>query len=222
MRHPTVIALALIAGVLGSACTGEIVLADHADAGPSSTTATPAGSSRGAPAGCCAGQPLAADAATPSAGPLPQPATVIGGVEAGGAPGAPSAELDAGAFGAPYPCHATDAGLACSCPSIGNDLADVTGPDPSAVTPYTTLQGFDALAVGRWQRTQGGRQMDCEQVGVEFTADHYVVPLVVGPDGNVDPVVTAGRGPFQLSFALASADLVFDDPGFGLTTTAPR
>jgi hypothetical protein len=89
------------------------------------------------------------------------------------------------------------------------------------VTRYTTIQEFDALAVGRWQRNRGGMQMHCEQVGLELTADHHVIPLVVGPDGNVDAVVTDEHGPFQLSFASGSPSLIFNDPGFGLTTTAP-
>jgi hypothetical protein len=93
--------------------------------------------------------------------------------------------------------------------------------DPLTETSYTTLQAFDALAVGRWQRIRGRQQMDCEQVGVEFTADHHVVALVVGPDGNVDALVSGQHGPFQLTFQ-ASPSLVFSDPGYGLTTSAPH
>ena len=52
---------------------------------------------------------------------------------------------------------------------------------------------------GRWQRTAGMGELICEQYGVEFTADHRLVPLVIASDGSVQGVTAQARS-FAISF----------------------
>lgn len=122
-------------------------------------------------------------------------------------------------WGAPdpeYSCTSTSAGFACTCPSIWPDSPTV--PLPTGVVMYSTTSDFDALAVGRWKRTSGRQQLQCEQVGVEITADHYFYPLVVAADGTVHRVDADALGPFQLSTGATA--LVFN--GGNYSTGAPE
>ena len=76
-------------------------------------------------------------------------------------------------------------------------------PDPATVVAYGTMAEFDALAVGRWQRTAGMGEKICEQFGFEFTADHRLIPLVIASDGSVQAAT-----PHATSFSIS-----FDDAG---------
>jgi len=110
--------------------------------------------------------------------------------------------------GPSFDCGPADAGLRCSCgletyfpaPIIdGGQQTFVLPPDPAKVVAYSTIAEFDALAVGRWQRTAGMGELICEQFGVEFTADHRLVPLVIASDGSVQGVTAQARS-FGISF----------------------
>ena len=124
--------------------------------------------------------------------------------------------------GPSYDCGPADAGLRCSCgldnyfPAPVNDAGQqqtfVLPPDPAKVVAYTTMDEFDALAVGRWQRTAGMAEVVCEQYGLEFTADHRMIPLVIASDGSVQAVTALAR-----SFTIGGNHLLMP----GLTTNAP-
>jgi hypothetical protein len=124
--------------------------------------------------------------------------------------------------GPSYDCGPADAGLRCSCgletyfPAPVNDAGQqqtfVLPPDPATVVAYTTMAEFDALAVGRWQRTAGMAEVVCEQFGLEFTADHRMIPLVIASDGSVQAVTAQAR-----SFTIGGNHLLMP----GLTTNAP-
>ena len=110
--------------------------------------------------------------------------------------------------GPTFDCGPADAGLRCSCglenyfpaPIIdGGQQTFVLPPDPATVVAYGTMAEFDALAVGRWQRTAGMGELICEQFGLEFTADHRLVPLVIASDGSVQGVTAQARS-FGISF----------------------
>jgi hypothetical protein len=111
--------------------------------------------------------------------------------------------------GPSYDCGPADAGLRCSCglepyfPAPVNDAGQqqtfVLMPDPGTVVAYHSMGEFDALAVGRWKRTAGQGELVCEQVGVELTADHRLMPLVIASDGSVQ-AVTARATSFSISF----------------------
>lgn len=112
-------------------------------------------------------------------------------------------------IGPTYACGPADAGLQCSCglqpyfPAPVNDAGQqqtfVLPPDATTVVAYHTMAEFDGLAVGRWQRTAGQGELICEQFGVEFTADHRLIPLVIASDGSVQ-AVTAQATSFSISF----------------------
>ncbi len=128
--------------------------------------------------------------------------------------------------GPSYACGPADAGLRCNCgvepyfPAPINDAGQqqtfVLQPDPATVVSYGTVAEFDALAVGRWQRTAGQSELICEQFGVEFTADHRLMPLVIASDGSVQ-AVTARATAFMIVFDRSPAGL--SSPG--LQTNAP-
>jgi hypothetical protein len=130
--------------------------------------------------------------------------------------------------GPSYDCGPADAGLRCSCGlepyfpapinAAGQQQTFVLTPDPAAVVAYHTMAEFDALAVGRWQRTAGQGELVCEQFGVEFTADHRLIPLVIASDGSVQ-AVTARATSFTISFDSAGAPKWLEVPG--LLTNPP-
>jgi hypothetical protein len=130
--------------------------------------------------------------------------------------------------GPSYACGPADAGLRCSCGlqpyfpapvnANGQQQTYVLMPDPATVVSYATLAEFDALAVGRWQRTAGMGELVCEQLGVDFTADHRVVPLVFASDGTVQEVTAQARA-FTLVFGTTHPMLNVDNGG--LLTSAP-
>ncbi len=130
--------------------------------------------------------------------------------------------------GPSYDCGPADAGLQCSCglepyfPAPINDAGQqqtfVLPPDPATVVAYHSLAEFDALAVGRWQRTAGQGELICEQFGVEFTADHLLFPLVIASDGSVQ-AVTARAASFTVSFNGVGAPTGLGTPG--LQTNSP-
>jgi hypothetical protein len=149
--------------------------------------------------------------------PTPTPVTDAGvpGVD-GAAPGGVDASTDTPGItqvGPTYACGPADAGLTCSCgtqtyfpaPIIdGGQQMFVLPPDPATVVAYGTMAAFDALAVGRWQRTAGMGELICEQYGVEFTADHQLIPLVIASDGSVQRV-NAQAMSFSITFDGAGA-----------------
>jgi hypothetical protein len=116
--------------------------------------------------------------------------------------------------GPTYTCGPADAGLTCSCGleqyfpapinAAGQQQTFVLTPDPATVVAYHTMADFDALAVGRWQRTAGQGELICEQWGVEFTADHRLIPLVIASDGSVQ-AVTARASMFSITFDSSGA-----------------
>jgi hypothetical protein len=123
--------------------------------------------------------------------------------------GAPvDADVDGG-MASSFDCGPADAGVQCSCGSApyfppptdgsGAPQTTVRMPEAAAVVAYHSLAEFDALAVGRWQRTAGQGELTCEQFGVEFTADHLLIPLVIASDGSVQPAVAFDRS-FSISF----------------------
>jgi len=121
------------------------------------------------------------------------------------------AAMDSGItqVGPSYTCGPADAGLTCSCGlqdyfpapinAAGQQQTFVLTPDPATVVAYHTMADFDALAVGRWQRTAGQGELICEQWGVEFTADHRLIPLVIASDGSVQ-AVNARATTFSITF----------------------
>jgi hypothetical protein len=121
-------------------------------------------------------------------------------------------------------CDPSDAGVPCSCqlepysPAPNNDAGQpqtvVDQPEPAAEVPYHTMAEFDALAVGRWQRTAGQGELFCEQFGVEFTADHHLIPLAVANDGSVEQIVTPRETEFSISFDAAGKPLRLERPMF--------
>jgi hypothetical protein len=125
-------------------------------------------------------------------------------------------------------CGAPDTGLRCSCgsgpyfPPPVNDAGQqqnfVPMPDPASVVAYHTMAEFDALAVGRWQRTGGMGELSCEQFGVAFTADHRLFPLGIADDGSVQPVTGMARS-FSITFDSAGLPMYFLIPG--LQTNPP-
>ena len=86
------------------------------------------------------------------------------------------------------------------------------------VVAYHTMADFDALAVGRWQRTAGQGELICEQWGIEFTADHRLIPLVIASDGSVQ-AVNAQASTFSVTFDGSGAPKWLDVPG--LSTNPP-
>ena len=128
--------------------------------------------------------------------------------------------------GPSFACGPADAGLRCSCgletyfpaPIIdGGQQTFVLPPDSATVVAYGTMAQFDALAVGRWQRTAAMSELICEQFGVEFTADHRLMPLVIASDGSVQ-AVTARAMPFSITFN-NGAPMWLEVPG--LSTNPP-
>ena len=128
-----------------------------------------------------------------------------------------------------YACGPADAGVRCSCGlqpyfpapvnASGQQQTYVLMPDPATVVSYATLAEFDALAVGRWQRTAGMGELVCEQFGVDFTADHRIVPLVIASDGTVQEVTAQARS-FTLVFSPPKQTRLITDDG-GLDTNPP-
>lgn len=124
-----------------------------------------------------------------------------------------------------FTCGPPDAGLLCSCGLDGNLPVHDAGPpqtvlpaDPATVVAYHTMDEFDALAVGRWQRTAGMAELDCESFGVEFTADHQLIPLVTASDGSVQGATRFATS-FSITFDAAGAPMWFQVPG--LSTNPP-
>jgi hypothetical protein len=122
-------------------------------------------------------------------------------------------------------CPPTD-GDVCGCggPLYGaapfNDAGQplpVVTPDPTQVVAYHTMDEFDALAVGRWRRTAGQAELICEQLGVEFTADHRLLPLVGVSDSYSEQLLSPDAQSFSISFEASPPRLM--EPGF--TTSAP-
>lgn len=148
----------------------------------------------------------------------------------GSAPGGVDAATDTPGItpvGPSYACGPADAGVTCSCdtetyfpaPVIdGGQQTFVLQPDPATVVAYDTMAEFDALAVGRWQRTAGMGELICEQYGVEFTADHRLIPLVIASNGSVQ-AVTARAEAFSLTFNGAGPPMWFQVAG--LSTNPP-
>jgi hypothetical protein len=123
------------------------------------------------------------------------------------------AATDSSGVGPSYDCGPEGAGLRCNCgpgsyfPAPVNDAGQpqpVVTPDPAAVVAYHTMTEFDVLAVGRWQRTAGMGELICDQFGVEFTADHRLIPLALASDGSVQPVTAQARS-FTITFDSAGA-----------------
>ena len=140
---------------------------------------------------------------------------------------APTTDAPGGTpVGPSYACGPADAGLQCSCgldtyfpaPIIdgGQQQTLVLPPDPATVVAYHTMAEFDALAVGRWQRTAGQGELVCEQFGVEFTADHH--QRNQASDGSVQ-AVTALAMTFSLLVDGTGAPKWFEVPG--LITNPP-
>ena len=129
--------------------------------------------------------------------------------------------------GPSYVCGPVDAGVRCSCGlepyfpapvnANGQQQTYVLTPDPATVVNYATLAEFDAVAVGRWQRTAGVGELVCEQFGVDFTADHRIVPLVLASNGTVQEVTAQARS-FTLVFG--THPMLSVDNG-GLLTNPP-
>jgi len=127
--------------------------------------------------------------------------------------------------GVAFSCGPTGAGLLCSCgngpffPAPPGGATYVPAPDTHAGAGYTTLAEFDALAVGRWVRTAGAGELSCEQYGLDFTSDHWIVPLVIASDGSVQQV-WASRVSFTIDFVRwPNPALVVE--GGSLITNAP-
>jgi len=137
----------------------------------------------------------------------------------------PDAATDAPSY---TDCGPADAGLRCSCGSepffpppvdgAGQPQNFVPMPDSASVVAYHTMAAFDALAVGRWRRTAGTGELQCEEFGVEFTADHRLVPLGIAGDGSVQPVTGMARS-ISISFDSAGSPQGLLIPG--LQTNPP-
>jgi hypothetical protein len=131
-------------------------------------------------------------------------------------------------IGPSYVCGPADAGVKCYCGTqpffpapvddMGQQQTFVLPPDPTAVMTYQTVAQFDAVAVGRWRRTAGEGELVCEQFGVDFTADHRMVPLVVATDGTVEEV-NALAIPFVITFG--SLGPVLGENGSTASNIAP-
>jgi hypothetical protein len=134
---------------------------------------------------------------------------------------ADSADVTPG--GSSFDCVPSDAGGRCTCgaepfsPAPTNDAGqpqtEVSVPDPATVVAYHSMEEFDALAVGWWQRTAGQGELVCEQLGVTFTADHHLIPLVFADDGSVQ-ILTANARSFSISFDGAGAPAHLEEPGY--------
>lgn len=128
--------------------------------------------------------------------------------------------------GPSYPCGPSGT-LQCSCglepyfPAPVNEAGQqqtfVLTPDPATVVGYHSMAEFDALAVGRWRRTAGQGELVCEQYGLEFTADHRLIPLVIASDGSVQGVTAQARS-FSIGFDNGGLP---DRLGTGSLTTNP-
>ncbi|HEV3193351.1 MAG TPA: hypothetical protein VGY54_22745 [Polyangiaceae bacterium] len=114
---------------------------------------------------------------------------------------------DAGTIGSTIACG--DAGLSCTCPSdyfppapcnvAGQQILYAAYPPPAPLTSYSNQVEFDALAVGRWRRIAGEAELQCEEVGIEITAQHTWMPLVIATDGSVQAAQGLAR-PIGLVF----------------------
>jgi hypothetical protein len=141
----------------------------------------------------------------------------------GGADGAGTGAADGSAdtppivtIGPSYVCGPADAGVKCYCGTqpffpapvddMGQQQTFVLPPDPTSVVTYQTVAQFDAVAVGRWRRTAGEGELVCEQFGIDFSADHRMVPLVVATDGTVEEV-NALAVPFVITFGSQGPEL---------------
>lgn len=152
----------------------------------------------------------------PAAGSAPDASTVPVGDAGGGGGGGLCANgigpcasgSSGGTIGPTYPCG--DAGLTCTCSSAdlppapcnaaGQQLTYALSPPPGPVTPYSSMSEFDAIAVGRWWRTAGEAEMECEELGIEITAQETWMPLVRASDGLVQGVQNLAQ-PIGLTFA---------------------
>jgi hypothetical protein len=113
---------------------------------------------------------------------------------------------DAGNVGATYPCGA---GLSCTCNgsvftpapcnAAGQQVGLAYNPPPGPVTPYSNMAEFNAVAVGRWRRIAGEAELECEEVGIEITAQQTWMPLVTASDGSVQAVQNLAQ-PIGLTF----------------------
>jgi hypothetical protein len=151
-----------------------------------------------------------------------------GGAGAGEAPTQPPPNADAATTlpaGPTFPCGPDGAGLVCSCglqpyfpPPAGSgpvDPSSAVGSSPG----YTTAAEFDALIVGRWVRTAGMAELSCEQYGLDFTADHRIVPLVIASDGSIQAVPAKAQS-YTLDLARWPTPALVVDGG-DLITNAP-
>jgi hypothetical protein len=131
--------------------------------------------------------------------------------------------------GPSYACG-PDGGVQCTCPATdfapapindaGQQQTQVLPPADADVVSYSNEAQFEALAIGRWRRTAGTAELVCETVGLEFTSDHQVYPLVVASDGSVQQVpVSSGKRSASLAASAGSSHLVVN--GGGYTTNLP-
>jgi hypothetical protein len=135
---------------------------------------------------------------------------------------------EAGSIGPTYPCG--DAGLQCTCPAdyfppapyndAGQQETLAFSPPPGPLTPYSSIAEFNAIAVGRWRRSAGEAEVQCEEIGLEITASQTFVPLVTASDGSLQAVPLLGRT-LMLTFNNGTPQLpgdnapVFYDAGSG-------
>jgi|GEM_PF-1393932 len=216
------------------ACTGTAVIQDST--GKTENVSYPACAANGNVAPCwtlspstdCPGGHVALNApAPPTSFTLTCTVSKPGASVDGGPPGnsvptpqdAGGRDAAGGGFGAStYPCGPSGS-LVCSCgaapyffPAPTTDAGQPQAPDAASTDPYTTVAGFDALAVGRWRRTAGAGELPCEQFGIDFTSDHQMIPLVIASDGSVEQVTERA-----ISFGISFADPNIVPAGF----TAP-
>jgi hypothetical protein len=102
---------------------------------------------------------------------------------------------DAGSIGSTYSCGQ---GLSCTCPAEmwpsapcnaqGQQITYANNYPPAGQTYYSTQAEFNALAVGRWRRTAGQAEINCEVVGIEITDQDTWMPLAVATDGSVQAI----------------------------------
>jgi hypothetical protein len=197
-------ALLALASLLATGCDGRNLVGYQNPDGPTGDGATPYSD---------AGTPPYSDAGTPNNG-------LSDAHPSSDAP-------DVTQVGPTYACGPAGAGLTCSCglqpyfPSPvnaqGQQQTYVLPPDPATVVSYATQAAFDALAVGRWQRIAGSGEMICEQVGVDFTADHRIIPLVTASDGSVQEVTALGKTVFVVFSATNGPQFADSITGMGYT-----
>jgi len=122
----------------------------------------------------------------------------------------------------------SDAAAPPACSDPGPDGGTDANPpaciaDGDSTVPYETDAQFDALVVGRWIRCAGEPQAEGEEVGVEFTADHFFYPLRHGANGAIERVEgdgSDGGQPWVLGTNYDGPTVVFSGGSF--TISAPH